>query len=72
MDNLENFPSLVDVLEGIDKSPSFAGFHAFSINVIPIESNSHHEVLLSSSRSDGETTSLVSVHSLFIASKMQR
>lgn len=65
MDNLGIFPLPVNALVGIDKVHSFVGFQTFRIEVIVMEFKSLHEVLMSSLRSDGKTTSLVIVCDLF-------
>ena len=47
--DLEVFPALVDSLVGFDEVVGLPGFHAFSVNVVAVKFDGHHDIFVSPS-----------------------
>ena len=47
LSRMDVFPVLVDSLVGFDEVVGPSGFHAFSVNVVAVKFNGHHDVFVS-------------------------
>ena len=65
VDDLGVLSALVDGLVCFDKFVGSMGLHTFGVNVVAIKFDSNHDIFVSTSGNERNTTSLVCVHGLF-------